>query len=319
MWPNHSIYGQVYTPWVYRLGSPLLFIIYINDLTEYLNECRVNLYADDTALYSSAPSHIDLLLTLRTEISVVAKWLKANKLTLNVAKTRLVVFGSRVKLQNTPKLNLSINNKPIEQVTGFKYLGLFLDDKLTFNSHVDYIHSKAVKKLGIIRKARNFLDRSPSIILYKSLVLPHLDYCDIVYCNMSNANLQKLQVLQNGACRTLLLADQWAPIVEMHNELKMLTLSQRRELHLSVDCYKHVSNKESSLHNLFKAKNTRNTRSGEQMVIPNLKTSFGRNAYSYRGPNHWHGIPSHIKGSKSVNVFQSEYLKLLLRDVNHPE
>ena len=99
----------------------------------------------------------------------------------------------------------------------------------------------------------------------------------------------------------------------------MLNLSQRRELHLSVDCYKHVNNDESSLHQLFKAKATRHTRAGEQMEIPNLRTNFGRNAYSYKGPKHWNRIPPHIKSSKSVNVFKSEYLKLLLRDVNHPE
>ena len=76
----------------------------------------MNLYADDTALYHGPKSQIDLLLTLRLEISIVAKWLKANKLTLNVAKTKLVVFGSRTKLQNLPYLNLTIDGEPIQQV-----------------------------------------------------------------------------------------------------------------------------------------------------------------------------------------------------------
>ncbi len=227
--------------------GPLFFIIYINDLTNYLNECSVNLYADDMTLYYGATSQIDLMLTLRLELTVVSEWFKANKLTLNVAKTKLVVFGSRHKLANAPNLNLTINNEKIEQVTEFKYWGVFLDDKLTFDKHVEYIHGKAVKKMGIVHKARNFLDRSTSVLLYKSLVLPHLDYCDTVYSCTSAANLDKLQKIQNGACRTLLLADKRTPIEEMHQELGLLSLKQRRDLNLAIDSHKHVNNKESSL------------------------------------------------------------------------
>ena len=80
----------------------------------------------------------------------MAEWLKTNELTLNVAKIKLVVFGSRTKLRNIPKLNLAMDNEPIEQVTEFKYLGLFLDDKLTFDKHIDFVHAKAVQKLGIV-------------------------------------------------------------------------------------------------------------------------------------------------------------------------
>ena len=62
--------------------GPLLFIIYINDLDKYLHECKVNFYADDTALYTEANSYVELMLNLRLELSIVSEWLKANKLTL---------------------------------------------------------------------------------------------------------------------------------------------------------------------------------------------------------------------------------------------
>ena len=66
--------------------GPLLFIIYINDLSKYVIECYVNLYADHTALYSSNKSYVELMLTLRIELATVQHWLYANKLTLNVKK-----------------------------------------------------------------------------------------------------------------------------------------------------------------------------------------------------------------------------------------
>ena len=168
-----------------------------------MQECQLNLYADDTALYSGANSHIELLLSLRLELSVVSEWLKANRLTLNVKKTKFVIFGSRQKLRYMPPLNLSINNEKLEQVTHIKYLGVILDDILSFDQHVDYMHSKAVKKLGIVRKAREFLDLGTSVQLYKSLVLPHIDYCDLVYCCTSKTNLQSYKnckIVRAGPC-----------------------------------------------------------------------------------------------------------------------
>ena len=169
--------------------GPLLFIIYITDLGEYLTECKINLYADDMALYTGAHSYIELMLNLRLEMSVVTEWLKANKLTLNVQKSKYVIFGTRAKLQGTRDINLDISGQPLERTTKMKYLGMILDDRLTFDDHIDYICNKAVKKLGILRKAQNFLDLDTSVLLYKSLVLPQFDYCDTVYSCTSAANL----------------------------------------------------------------------------------------------------------------------------------
>ena len=85
-----------------------------------------------------------------------------------------------------------------------KYLGVSLDDRLSFDEHVNYMYTKASQKLGILRRSREYLDKSTSLIPYKSLVLPHLDYCDLVYMNTTVQNLIKLQLIQNGACRTIL-------------------------------------------------------------------------------------------------------------------
>ena len=105
-----------------------------------------------------------------------------------------------------------------------KYLGVILDDHLTFDEHITYIVNKASKKLGVLRRAREFLNRSTKILLYKSLVLPHLDYCDLVYMCTKEENLQRLQQIQNCACRAILKADIYASISEMHQHLQLPTL-----------------------------------------------------------------------------------------------
>ncbi len=177
------------------------------------------------------------MLNMRLEIDVIAEWLKANKLTLNTNRTKYVIFGTKTKTASCTPFNIKINGTTIEQVSVMKYLGMMLDQNQN-------------------QKSRNFLDHKTSITLYKSLVLLHFDYCDIVYDCTSLGNLQKLQKLQNSACRTMLLADNRTPIAEMHDNLQLLTLKQRRELHLSVDCHKHVNISDSSLNYSLSRKET---------------------------------------------------------------
>ena len=132
-----------------------MFIMYINDLSSYLSESKVSLYADETALYTSSSSQIELVLNLRLEISIVDEWLKANRLTLNTKKTKYVIFGTRTSLEHVPEdLNIRIGNEKIEWVHHMKYLGMILDESLTFNEHVNQTYTKASQKLGILRRSR---------------------------------------------------------------------------------------------------------------------------------------------------------------------
>ncbi len=239
--------------------------MYINDITKYLTDSKASLYADDTALYCNADTQVELMLTLRVELDMVCEWLKANKLTLNAAKTKYVVFGTKRKLQTKPDLKLKMGDCSIERVTTMKYLGVMLDDHLTFNDHIDYAHNKASKKLGILRKSREYLDQSTSLLLYKSLVLPHLDYCDLVYMCTTLHNLNRLQLVQNQACRTILMAPKETSTQNMHKQLELPLLAQRRQLHLSTECYKNATNDEAGLHGMFvkTANRGRQTRQSE--------------------------------------------------------
>ena len=77
-----------------------------------------------------------MMLTLKVELSTVSEWLAANKLTLNIAKTKYVIFGKPRQLTNLPNYNLTINNQQIERVQHMKYLGVTLDASLNFNKHI---------------------------------------------------------------------------------------------------------------------------------------------------------------------------------------
>ncbi len=133
-----------------------------------------------------------------------------------------------------------INNQEVEQVKSFKYLGFILDESLNYTEHIDYVHNKSCEKLGAIKKCRNFLSNKLTLMLYKSLVAPLIDYCDIIYNNANKTDLTKLQLVQNMACRIILKAGPRDHIDDMHRELKLDLLDDRRRFHLLAECHKNV-------------------------------------------------------------------------------
>ena len=234
-------------------------------------------------MYTRVESQVELMLNMGLELDVVSDWIKTNKLTLHTNKTKYVISGSKIKTTTCRNFRLKIEENLLEQAPVMKYLGMMLDEKLIFNNHIEFLYGKAVNKLGILRKSRNCLDQKTSIPLYKSLVLPPFEYWDLCTAVPVQAILQKTQVLEDSACRTMLFADKRTPIEKMHNDFKLLTSDQsRRDLHIYLDCHKHVNIQDSSLSPMFKPKNTRRTRAGaneNELLI--LRTATGRKVYLF--------------------------------------
>ncbi len=303
--------------------GPLLFILYINDMYEYLVESRINLYVDDTALYYSMHDIVHLMNTLTVEMNHVGEWLRANRSTLNISKTKLVIFGSPAKLRNLPALNLSLYGNEIENC--MKYLGVLLDCSLSFEQHIEYLTDKASKKLGAIRKVRDVLDRSTTLILYKSLVLPHFDYCDTVYMTSPLRNLNKLQMLQNSACRTILLANRYTSVNDMHFIINLSTLHMRRNYHLAAECHRNIYFEDcASLGHFYVPvlrQNIVQTRSENTklMQVPRVRSVAGSKAISVRGPTFWNSITPQLRIIDKLDTFKHEIsVSALAMFKNHP-
>ena len=151
--------------------GPLLFIIYINDITNACKYFEPILYADDTSLYSSSLNINDEndVSILNNELNEIYCWLSCNKLSLNVAKTKFL---------------LKIKNNIIEILSEFCFLGVNLDDKMTWNSHINKIASKISRTVGLFNKIRHFLPLATLRILYCSLILPYLNYGNLSWGKM---------------------------------------------------------------------------------------------------------------------------------------
>ena len=138
--------------------SPLLFTLYMNDITA--STCGdVNLFADDTSAFTVSDSAQNLQLSLQTVANDLSSWFKSWALTINVEKTAVMVLCTR---QKVPTISIIINGSEIKQVRVQKHLGLNIDERLTWTDHVSTIVNKASSRLGLLRRLR---PRVPPLVI----------------------------------------------------------------------------------------------------------------------------------------------------------
>ena len=178
--------------------GPLLFLLYINDLPTAL-QTTPRLFADDTALLISNSSFSKMESLAASELSSVSRWMASNGLTLHPNKTFALNISSYSRKPCPFDLSLTMNNVKIETPKVTKYLGILIDDKLTFKSHIHHLESKLSRSVGIIARLKYFLPSSALINLYFALIYSHLLYGLPVWASTCKTYLSKIRVLQNKA------------------------------------------------------------------------------------------------------------------------
>jgi ribonucleases P/MRP protein subunit RPP40 len=130
--------------------GPLLFILYINDIAQCVLSSNVLLFADDTLVTISGDTTEEVSRKLNEDLALLSNWLNCNKLKLNVDKTKCMIITNK-KIQKD-EIMMNIGGKMIGRVTKIKYLGVFLDDALKLDEHVDYICKKMGRKYGFMKR-----------------------------------------------------------------------------------------------------------------------------------------------------------------------
>ena len=136
------------------------------------------MYADDTTLYCCLEDiqSDNREQILNNELQRVHSWLNANKLSLNVRKTKYMIFR-KYKNNDIGELNLRISNDTIEHVNEFNFPGLHINSKLNWDTHVNIIEKRITRAVGIIRKLQLIFPRTIFLSIYNALILPHINYC----------------------------------------------------------------------------------------------------------------------------------------------
>ena len=148
------------------------------------------------------------------------EWLEANKLSLNVAKTKFKVFHTSKRLVKYP--NLLINGRPIERVTQFNFLGLILQSNMSGSIHTNHISLKVSKAIGMIYRLKHVCLLLVLQTLYNTLILPYFNYSILAWgATISNDN--RLHLLQKKALRLISNSNYVAHTEPIYKNIRLLS------------------------------------------------------------------------------------------------
>jgi hypothetical protein len=176
--------------------GPLLFIIYINDMSKVSKIFAFIIYADDTTLssilsaFKARTNQVNIETKINNELSKICIWLTVNKLSLNVGKTKFTLFHTKQKKVKAPIIK--INDNIIERLTDFNFLGLIINENLSWKSHANKISNSISKTTGVLNRLKNLLPQKIKITLYNSMIVSHLNYCILAW-GYEHSRLTKIQ------------------------------------------------------------------------------------------------------------------------------
>ncbi len=180
------------------IGVPqgsILFSLYINDLPSIPLHCSIGMYADDTALYVSDRSLEVVERHLQSDLDHITTWMLSNKLKLNTKKCVTMLIGSHQRCRDQ-SLNITLLGHALNNVTTIKYLGVLIDNHLTWGPHLEEVKHRVLGKIACIKRLFP-LPVHTTLLLYKAFVLPVLDYCDCVWSSASQSAMKSLFSIQS--------------------------------------------------------------------------------------------------------------------------
>ena len=220
--------------------GPLLFLLYVNDLPNASSVLSFIQFADDTSLFIKGKSLHDMSTLMNEQLTIVTEWLKINKLSLNISKTKYMIMTSRGKKYNDNTCEILIDGKVIDCVSEFRFLGIVIDNYLTWKSHIAHVCNKVSKLIGIFFKTRKILDTDTLVMLYNTLVKPYFTYCIIIWGNSFKSYLHRVEVLQKKLLRILTFSLYNAHTQPLFRRWKIMEFNQLYTYLSSVHIFKCI-------------------------------------------------------------------------------
>ena len=287
--------------------GPLFFILYINDLPACCNELEFILFADDTSIFFEH-NDLDVLTShLNVQLNNVSTWLKANKLSINVKKTKLMIFRPRQKTVPITR-QIVLDNNALEQVDNTKFLGVYIGQHLEWKTHVNFIAAKISKSVGLLYKAKYYLPSKSLLTLYYALIYPYLTYCNLIWASNYVTNLQRIYLLQKRAVRAISKADYKASSKPLFANLKILDVFSIYSLQVSSFMYLyHNDALPISFTQIFQTGNQINRYSTRysDFYRPHIcRTNIKEFSILFQGPRIWNSLPNDIKNAPSFSIFK---------------
>ena len=295
--------------------GPLLFLIYINDIPNTSSKLAFYLFADDTSIYFESGNLEQLQKVVNCELKHVKKWLDANKLALNVDKTNFVIFHSPQK-SLYENITIKFGKQHVKKAKHIKFLGLLLDENLSWKHHLSELSKKLARTCGIFFKVRHLLPTNVLVSLYYSLFASFLQYGIVVWGLTYDTYIKPIFILQKKVVRAITFNNFSAPSAPIFLTLRLLKLQDLFDMKLLTFVYEAVNKSSPScFHEFFDVlsqvhqHDTRQARKGDILLTRKNTLQYGLKSIRYAGAKSWNSISHVIKQAPTVMSFRHQ-LKL---------
>ena len=288
--------------------GPLLFVLYINDLPLHISDKRVNcnLFADDTSMHVAGKNTSEISVCLQKSLDEVGDWCQNNHMILHPGKTKSMLITTRQKHQLCPQpLQLNLNSQSIEQVKERKFLGLNVDQQLSWETHINEVCKKISKNVYLLSQLRHVTDMHARKMFFYAHIKSHIDYVSTVWDGSREVHINSLNSYYKRAIK--LIDSSPISTAEKMQNLNILGLHEQL-----------IYNKCILLHKIFngnapeylttpfemQAANQRQSRNNI-VALPLPRIDLYKSSLLFSGISLWNLLPQQLKSISSMTRFKS--------------
>ncbi len=290
--------------------GPLLFLLYINDISESSKILKFFLFADDTTVYYSDKTNNTTEDLLNHELSKVSVWLAANKLSLNVKKSNFLHFHN--DNCKKPTINLKLNGIDVEEKEVTKYLGVFIDNKLSWKSHIEHVKTKLSRGNGMISKIRYYVNDVCLLNLFYSFIQSHVNYNLLNWTSTYPTFINQIELKVKAAIRLISFKNKYEhtkPLFLKLNILPFMDMIKYKKGNFLWKLSKGYIKKPIS--DIF----IQNNYNPLRFNLPNLNCQSDRNNIVFSCVKYWNSIPYYIRNASTLNSFNDKHKKHLMQNL----
>ena len=287
--------------------GPLLFLLYINDISESSNILKFFLFADDTTVFYSDKTNANTENLLNCELAKVSDWLAANKLSLNVKKSNFLYF--RYGNCKKHKINLTLNDTLVEEKEVTKYLGVMIDNKLNWKFHIEHVRAKLSRGNGMISKVRYYVNEQCLLNLYYSFIQSHINYNLLNWTSTYPTLLNNINTKVKSAVRLISFKNKYEHTNPLFIKHKLLPFKDMIKYKQGNFLWK-ISNGYigSPITKVF----VKNSYNPLRFNLPNPSCTLEKHKIVYSSIKYWNSLPIEMRRSTTINSFNERHKKHLL-------
>ncbi len=310
---NKSISSLKYITCGVPQGSilgPILFLIYINDIS-CCTKLNLLSYADDTTMYSSDANLHNLEIVTNIELRKLDEWFRTNKLALNVSKTKFSIFSpNKIKSNN---IQIAINDTNIERDQVTKFLGLHLDEQLSWKEHIKKLRAKLASSIFVINRVKNYLPHDALKTVYYTLIHSHLIYG--IQAWGGSPHIEQLYKIQKKALRLINHTSYRSHTDPLFKRERILKIHDIYKLHCILFTHDYKYNSlPLSFDDFFPRPNINNmiTRQIDDIVQTRPRTQFSARTPTHTMPTIWNSLSPGLKRLSSKNQLKQACIREMI-------